>query len=161
MSNKLYYSYDEIHTLCSKLGDTINNSYKPDLILAIGGGGFIPARMMRPKLNVPIYAISVNSYDDNNNNSHINILQWINKDIIENKKILIVDEIDDTRKTLEYVVNKIKEELEPSQIGVAVVHNKKKQKLCMGLVVDYYYCAQEIEDKWVVYPWDNHGIIFY
>lgn len=73
---------------------------------------------------------------------------------MSNKLYFSYDEIDDTRKTLEYVVNKIKEELEPSQIGIAVVHNKKKQKLCMELVVDAYYCAQEIEDKWVVYPWE-------
>lgn len=154
MSDKIYYSYNDIHNLCIEISDKIKEEFNPDLILAIGGGGFIPARIMRTKLNVPIYAISVKSYDDNNNNNTINVLQWINKEHIENKRVLIVDEIDDTRKTLDFVTNKVKNELNPSTLGVAVIHNKNKPKYRATLNCDYYTSAQEIEDIWVVYPWE-------
>ena len=32
------------------------------------------------------------------------ILQWIDKEVIKGKNILIVDEVDDTRKTLSYLI---------------------------------------------------------
>ena len=34
-------------------------AFKPDVIIAIGGGGFIPARMLRTELKIPILAISL------------------------------------------------------------------------------------------------------
>ena len=66
MIEKVYYSYDEIDSICRKSADHIIKSFKPDLILAIGGGGLIPARILRSELNVPIYVISLSTYNENN-----------------------------------------------------------------------------------------------
>lgn len=35
-----------------------------DVMVAIGGGGFIPARMLRTEVKVPILAVSLELYDD-------------------------------------------------------------------------------------------------
>ena len=45
-SEKMYISYNNIHQLCQEIAPKIKE-FKPDLIIAIGGGGFIPARMLR------------------------------------------------------------------------------------------------------------------
>ena len=68
--------------------------------MAIGGGGFIPARILRTFIDVPIISVSVNFYDKKNNiTTDPNLIQWLDNTVdLKNKKILIVDEIDDTKK---------------------------------------------------------------
>jgi len=83
------------------------------------------------------------------------VTQWLddkNLRLLKGKKILIVDEIDDTRLTLDYCVTEMKKLAQ--QVGVFVLHNKKKTK--RGTIpsdVKYFAC-QELDDLWVVYPWD-------
>ena len=55
---RIYYSYADIHKTLEKMVPEIKK-FKPDLILAIGGGGYIPARILRSYLKVPILAISL------------------------------------------------------------------------------------------------------
>ena len=91
MSEKLYYTYDNIHNIIiSKMEDVKN--FNPDYILAIGGGGLIPARIIRSYLEKPILVVTLASYDDEKYTDSVKIIQWIN-DNFEKKKILIVEEI--------------------------------------------------------------------
>ena len=47
--DKVYFSYAQIHrTICSLVPKI--KEFKPDVIVAIGGGGYIPARMLRTEL---------------------------------------------------------------------------------------------------------------
>ena len=68
-SEKMYISYNNIHQLCQEIAPKIKE-FKPDLIIAIGGGGFIPARMLRSFLkepgqpNVRIMAIILSLYEE-------------------------------------------------------------------------------------------------
>ena len=151
---KIYYNYENIHNLVVDLSNKIKNSdFKPDYILAIGGGGYIPARILRTFLKIPIVSVTINFYDSNNNiKNYPNVIQWLDNFELENKNLLIVDEIDDTRRTLKYVVSRLKKE-KIGNLGVAVIHNKKKNKEIEFLDIPYF-SALDIEDKWVVYPWD-------
>lgn len=158
--NKYYVTYDKIDNLCRKSADIISHGFKPDLILAIGGGGLIPARIMRTILNVPIYVISLSTYENETPIDEPRVVQWHDfKDIREsNKRVLIVDEVDDTRKTLKFLVNKLvnEEGLKTNNLGVFVIHNKLKEKEINNsdLNISYYHAGKSVEDKWIVYPWD-------
>ena len=88
---------------------------------------------------------------------NVKIIQWIN-DNFKDKKILIVDEIDDTRRTLQYCINMLKIKNNANNIGIFVVHNKKKNK-CIKFNDLFYISGEEIDDKWVVYPWDLSHLI--
>jgi hypoxanthine phosphoribosyltransferase len=156
---KQYYSYDDIHKLCCGKTQQIKSEFNPNLILAIGGGGLIPARMMRSDLKVPIYVVSLTSYDEDDKQlDTFKIIQWMDFSQIKDKRILIVDEVDDTRKTLSYIVDKLvtEENIDKSKLGVFVVHNKLKQKNSVNenLDVSYYLAGEEVEDNWIVYPWE-------
>lgn len=159
MTSKLYYSYDDIHELCCTKTEQIKSEFNPDLILAIGGGGLIPARIMRTNMNIPIYVVSFTSYDENNNQlDTLKTIQWMDFSQIKDKKILIVDEVDDTRKTLSYIVDKLvtEENINKANLGIFVVHNKIKEKILPNkdLNVSYYLSGENVEDLWIVYPWD-------
>jgi len=157
---RIYYSYADIHKTLEKMASEIEK-FKPDLILAIGGGGYIPARILRSYLKVPILAISLELYNDATNtvSSEVKKLQWfddtteIARDMFK-KKVLIVDEVDDTRVTLEYCVQEVIKTNKPVAIGVAVIHNKLKEK--KGKFPDdvSYFVGENVPDKWNCYPWE-------
>ena len=101
------------------------------MIVAIGGGGFIPARILRTELRVPILAVSLELYCTGMVNNHVIKKQWLGDQCsnwVRGKRILIVDEVDDTRTTLQYCVEEFIHNHNPSAIAVCVVHNKIKPK---------------------------------
>ena len=103
---KIYFSYNQIHNTIKTLAQKITDSgYDPDIIVAIGTGGFIPARMLKTFLPRPILTVGLSYYDSNNQpKDTIEKIQWIDEveQKLEGKRILLVDEVDDSRFTLEY-----------------------------------------------------------
>ncbi|KAK6464457.1 xanthine phosphoribosyltransferase 1 [Scheffersomyces coipomensis] len=153
---KMYISYNNIHQLCQEIAPKIK-AFQPDLIIAIGGGGFIPARMLRSFLkepghpNVRIMAIILSLYEDIGTigdqieqvGTQVVRTQWIDynqsKIDLVGKNVLIIDEVDDTRTTLHYAVSELKKDVEQqaksqgknpndTKFGVFVLHDKQKPK---------------------------------
>ena len=137
-------------------------TFNPDVFVAIGGGGFIPARMLRTEVKKPILAVSLELYDDATKTANATVLrkQWFDETpgtfgaLVRGKRVLIVDEVDDTRATLQYAVEELKKTNAPAAIGVLVVHNKLKPKKGT-LPPDVTYIAGEnVPNAWNCYPWD-------
>jgi hypoxanthine phosphoribosyltransferase len=158
---RVYFSYAQVHQSVCDLADKVKKEFDPEVIVAIGGGGFIPARMMRSVLRIPILSVSLQLYDDSTNTVRdaVERIQWLEGSSIRDKRILIVDEVDDTRTTMTYCVQELLK-ANPAAVAVAVVHNKLKEK-CGKLPKDIsYYAAEELEDIWICYPWEaaDYGI---
>lgn len=156
--SKYYITYNHIHKTIKKLAAKIQQSqFEPDVIVAIGTGGFIPARILRTFINKPILTVGIAYYDMNNKPSESpRKIQWIDEveKKLTGKKILLVDEVDDSRVTLEYCLRELLSH-DPAEIAVAVLHNKLKEKRgSIPDTVSYYFTGEEMEDKWVCYPWD-------
>lgn len=163
----VYYDYTQIHNIVCGMAPAVL-SFDPTVILAIGGGGFIPARMLRPHLkDVPILAVTLEAYNDETNTlkneTKAVIHQWFDTSYghgakVKGGRVLIVDEIDDTRLTLNTCISKLRE-ANPEAIAVAVLHNKQKSKKS-DIPEDVLYIAGEtIPDKWLYYPWDETKVV--
>ncbi|TVR32366.1 MAG: phosphoribosyltransferase, partial [Spirochaetaceae bacterium] len=51
---QIAFSYNEIHNTVAGLARCVDESgYAPEVIVAIGTGGFIPARIIKTFLNLP------------------------------------------------------------------------------------------------------------
>lgn len=155
---KFFLSYNQIHKTVRRLSEEIKDAgYNPDVIVAIGTGGFIPARMLKTYINRPIYTVGISYYDENNKpKEQPEKIQWIDEveNKLEGKKILLVDEVDDSRITLEYCLRELLSH-KPSEIAVAVLHNKNKLK--EGKIpekVSHYFVGDELDNIWICYPWD-------
>lgn len=159
---KLFYTYQDIHRSVARLADRITASgYKPDLIVAIGTGGFIPARILKTYINLPILTVGLRLYgEDNKPAESPQKIQWIDEveKKLTGKRILLVDEVDDSRVTLEYCLRELLSH-DPEEIAVAVIHNKLKEKRgAYPQEVRRVFFGEELEDKWIVYPWDAPDI---
>ena len=83
-------------------------------------------------------------------------IQWIDEveKKLAGKKVLLVDEVDDSRVTLEYCLRELLHH-DPAEIAVAVLHNKRKEK--KGKIppeIHRYFAGEELDDRWICYPWD-------
>jgi uncharacterized protein len=125
--------------MCQTGANRILDEFSPNVMIAIGGGGFVPARILRTFLkrpgskNIPIVAIGLSLYEDipqkegPEEEPGLDVIrtQWLDfstigaQDLI-GKKILIVDEVDDTR----------------------TVH----PCLCLGLLSDIELCGEGITE---------------
>lgn len=47
MVQKFYVTYNQVHKLCQQSADAILKEFHPNLMIAIGGGGYVPARILR------------------------------------------------------------------------------------------------------------------
>lgn len=134
MVDKVFVSYNKIHKLCQESAAQLIK-FDPEAIIAIGGGGFIPARILRTFLrrakegrskNIPIQAIGLSLYEDMGTENYeekmgkeVIRMQWLDfsslnehKVDLIGKNILIVDEVDDTRTTLHYAVSELQKDLD-------------------------------------------------
>lgn len=110
-------------------------------MIAIGGGGYVPARMLRSFLkrsgspNIPIQAIGLSLYEElpastsgtstpgdvEQLGTKVTRTQWLDLSSLGEmsnligKSILIVDEVDDTRTTLEYAVKELEKDVEAAR----------------------------------------------
>ena len=129
MDNKIYIKYDDVHQIIKNKSDAIIK-FNPDIIIAIGGGGLIPGRIVRTFVDVPLLVVTLKLYNLSNNIQKVSVIQWLDDNNIKklkNKRILLVDEVDDTRTTLLYCIDKL-QKYDPEKIGVFVIHNKLKKK---------------------------------
>lgn len=151
--NKQYISYNNVHQLCQFAAEKIKN-FKPDYIIAIGGGGFIPARILRTFLKEPgtptvrIFAIILSLYEDlhtsGDNAEEVGVkitrTQWIDyeqcKLDLVGKNVLIVDEVDDTRTTLHYALHELEKDAYEQAINKGIDLEKQPElKTKFGIFV--------------------------
>lgn len=102
---------------------------KFDLIVAIGKDGIIIASLLHHFLKIPVEVIWLNYRDENNKpiRKEPILIKPLNKNLkkIKNKKILLVDAVSRTGKTL----NKAKELLKGNKIKTFVVNGKADYSL--------------------------------
>ena len=162
IDGRYYLSYEQIHETIRKLAlDIRGDGFEPDVIVAIGTGGFIPARILKTFLKKPILTVGISYYGPDNKPAKTpHTIQWIDEveKKLAGKKVLLVDEVDDSRVTLEYCLRELLRH-GACEIAIAVLHNKNKEK--KGKIppeIKRYFAGQELEDRWICYPWDAENI---
>ena len=116
-------------------------------MIAIGGGGYVPARILRSFLkrpdspNIPIQAIGLSLYESLTSSDPVEApgtkvtrTQWLDFSSLEisnlvGKNILIVDEVDDTRTTLEYAVKELEKDVQSAAKRLG--RGDEKAKFCI------------------------------
>lgn len=165
--NKLILDQDKMSRLVSKIARDITiSNWKPDYIVGLTRGGLIPAVMLSHYFSVPMYALGVSLRDQLGSESNL----WMAEDAFgcnrdSKKNILIVDDINDTGATFNWIVNDWKSSCFPDDPNWNNVWNQtvKFAVLVDNLSSDFQYRMNYVgmevnkaeNNVWVDFPWEE------
>ncbi len=185
---KIYVTWQDIQGSVIELARQLQkDNWRPDYIVGLTRGGLIPAVMLSQYLDIPCETLKVSLRDGTQCESNLWMAEdafgYVNKEDrtdaefeithlpVEGdptnpklrKNILIVDDINDTGATIDWIKKDWPSGCLPNHfawdtiwsnnVRFAVIHSNLASK------EDVDYSANEInkteEDCWIVYPWEN------
>ena len=172
---KVYYSWANINGAVIDIARQLQqNAWQPDYIVGITRGGAIPAVMLSQYLGVPMRPLQVSLRDDGTCVSDLSMAEDAFGCAPENasgtlvdpayrKNILIVDDINDSGATINWIKNDWPSGCHPTHIvWENVWHNNVRfatltNNLASKETVDYsvWEVNKAEEDCWLVYPWEE------
>ena len=179
MIKKHYYSWQDVERACLNIAlQMYNDNWKPDYIVGITRGGNIPATILSNMLNIRCEALKV-SLRDSESENETNC--WMAEDAFGyynegafngksnpelRKKILIVDDINDTGATFNWIKEDWPSGCLPNDESWNTIwgDNVRFATITENLSSNFdgvSYSVHEVnkaeEDVWLVYPWENVG----
>jgi hypoxanthine phosphoribosyltransferase len=189
--NKLIINQHELIGLVAKIcRDVVLSGWRPDYIVGITRGGLVPAVMISQYLKVPMWTLNVSLRDGTEGESNLwmaedalgpnskerfvddaddvaGVLQAAS-DLLEAgtyKEILIVDDINDTGATFNWIMNDWRSSCFPNDDSWEEVWNNNVKfavvvdNLASDCAVKMDYVGKEINkaenDVWVDFPWED------
>ena len=148
MAERAFISWAEVDRLCGLVCAKIAKSgYKPDIIIAVARGGWVPARIISDRLGVRAAAsMGITFYDHDKKIANGPTITQFTPELSKGKKVLLVDDVSDSGKSLWLAKEKLLE-AGASKVIVATIHIKAKT----SFVPDFW--AKE-ENRWIEYPWE-------
>lgn len=159
--NKLVLTNKDFNALVAGVcRDIANSGWRPDYVVGITRGGLQPAVMISHYFDIPCNALKVSMRDDNESESNL----WMAEDAYSGKNILIVDDINDSGATLNWIMKDWPSGCYPSDnkwesvwnnnVRFAVVVDNLASKCNIG--VDYVGIEinKAEQDQWVVFPYE-------
>jgi hypoxanthine phosphoribosyltransferase len=160
--SKVYYKESTVRAWLHDIIRAMNaDGWRPDYIVGLTRGGLVPATMLSHYLDVPMHTLKVSLRDDNNG-PESNL--WMSEDAYQGKNILIVDDINDTGSTLNWIQDDWMNSALPDNerwnhvwsdtVRTAVLINNEASDF-----VDVDYVGLNInkleEPIWCVFPWEE------
>ncbi len=189
--NKLIISQHELNGLVNKIcRNILLSGWRPDYIVGITRGGLIPAVMISQYLNIPMHTLGVSLRDQLGSESNL----WMAEDalgpnsrerFIENpvdvagileaasdllesgtyKEILLVDDINDTGATFNWIMNDWRascfpdddswDEVWNNNVKFAVLVDNQASKCDVKMDYSGMEINKAENDVWVDFPWEE------
>jgi len=192
MIKKHYYSWTDIERMCvSIVNQMYADNWRPDYIVGLTRGGNVPATIISNITGIRCEALKVSLRDDDSESESncwmaedaFGYEQWkINKQNeeywsrtgepivtlpISAKNILIVDDINDTGATFNWIKQDWQSGCQPDEerwnevwgnnVRFAVLTDNLASEFTEHCAYTCHEINKEDEDVWLVYPWENVG----
>ena len=141
-------TWKQIYDMLLRQAETISKSgFKPDIIVGIARGGWLPARVLSDLLENPNLAnVSAEYYVGIAETKNAPVLTQGVSVAVTGKKVLIADDVADTGRSLKLVTEHVMEK-DAHEVMVATLYRKPWS------MVTPDFCEKQTE-LWVVFPWD-------
>lgn len=164
---KIYIDYNDIEKLISTiLYKMQRDNFKPNVVVGLTRGGLLPGKLISHALNIPMCSLDISLRDHIDSPFLAKTHTWIPEEIQHGHKILVVDDINDTGATFDwiredwrYTVNFIKDTDRHGDNWpwnyikfAALIHNEPSPQ-----PTDFYgYVINKTRDPaWIVFPWED------
>jgi len=146
-----FVSWDEVVDMCKQLAEKIEeNGYIPEVMVGLARSGFVPSRILSDLLGVTnLVALKVEHWlDTTGEHKDEATIPYEFPLPVEGKKVLVVDDIVDTGKSMEVSVGYLRR-FKPSTLKTAVM-----QYITSSQHVPDYYAVKVEGWTWFIYPWN-------
>jgi len=142
-------TWEQIYKLLLNLAQRIRKAgFKPDVIVGISRGGWPPARIMSDLLENPELANVKAEF-------YLSVAETKNEPVItqpvsvsvKGKKVLVVDDVADTGKSLALVQKHLKEK-GATQVKIATIYYKP-----WSIITPDWF--EKKTSRWVIFPWER------
>jgi len=125
-------------------------NFQPELILGISTGGLIPTRIIAHELDIKaIDVIAVKSYNADKTRANTTLMLEKDWSHLQNKTILVVDDLVDHGGTMEFVVNFVRQ-FNPKTIKTVVIYKKSHSSFNPD-----FFAKEAPADQWINFSWDD------
>jgi uncharacterized protein len=165
---KIYHTWSDIQAQTQEILRQIHlDSWRPDYVVGLTRGGLVPANLISQYLGCRMETLKV-SLRDSNSESESNL--WMAEDAFghdmeQPKNILIVDDINDTGATLNYIQedwpsgcfpdNPRWKEVWGSNVRVACLYDNESSRSKLDVTYSAITINKANKDVWIVFPWED------
>jgi hypoxanthine phosphoribosyltransferase len=151
---KIFVSWNDVQRQVQELVRQMwQDRWAPDYVVGITRGGLTPANLISQYLGVPMETLKV-SLREGAESCETNC--WMPEDALADRNILIVDDINDSGATLNWIRDDWGSEIEWGQnVRVAVLYDNESSES----IHTPDYSAESInkaaDPQWIVFPWEE------
>ena len=170
---KVFLTWQEVECYCQEILRQLHqDNWHPDYIVGLTRGGLVPANLLSQYLNCRMETLKVSLRDDSTQ-PESNL--WMAADAFGDNKsgglnILIVDDINDTGATLNYIKQDWQSSCLPNDerwsndiwgqnVRVAVLYDNESSQSELDINYSGVTINKAEEDQWIVFPgedwWSN------
>ena len=165
--NKIYYTWRDVEHHTQEILRQIHaDDWRPDYVVGLTRGGLVTANLISQYLGCRMETLKVSLRDDTECESNL----WMAEDAFGHemerpKRILIVDDINDTGATLNYIRedwpsgcfpdNPRWTEVWGSNVRVAVLVDNESSKSEIPVSYSAVDINKAEQDSWIVFPWEE------
>jgi len=142
-------SWNTFYRLCRRLARQVMDSgFHPDLIVAIGRGGYVPARVLADHLGLMnLNCLRVEHYRGPHKDLEVRIKASLAGEVRGNR-ILVVDDVSDSGDTFLKTLDHIRARLGQGDMKTATLHHKSS-----SIYTPDFYAQKVVKWRWLTYPW--------
>ncbi len=142
-------SWSAFYALARRLArKIIDSGYQPELIVAIGRGGYVPGRVLSDFLGqMDLTSFKIEHYRNAQKQSAARVRYPLTADVA-GRRVLLVDDVADSGETFAVALDHLNSRGAPAEIRSAVLHYKT-----VSPYIPDYYAQKAIKWRWIIYPW--------
>jgi hypoxanthine phosphoribosyltransferase len=142
--------WNRFYAQARRLAQLVRQSgFRPDTLVAIGRGGYMPARILSDFLGImDLTSFKVEHYLGPAKHAQAVVVRYPLAADLTGRRVLLVDDVSDSGDTFAAAIDHLNSRGTPAEVHTAVLHHKT-----VSSYTPDYYVHKIVKWRWIIYPW--------